>query len=597
MLVNPAVHSRRPRRSRLLPAAQARGAVARRRSATTSRSRVRTRSAYDRVPLKALHSLTQAVGARSRPTCPGRPAPCCSSAAPTTTSSSRRNAGCSSPHVGSTDVEELVLARQLPRRHPRQRRPGDLRRRRASSSHRRPQPRPERLTGQDRARQRPAAPTAYVAMSPTSTPGSRPTPCCRPARRGHRRLRRPDAGDPGTCLDVQLSTGPPTAATSRPAAARAGRRGARRPRRRSRRLAPRPTPSRRAGPPPTSTPPSPTSWPASRRAPAAEDAAVRRRATCATPRGPGHRAAAVAGSRGRAARAGTTCSGDARRLRRGGRRAGPTRRTATSRRHRRRCPRGSRVPAAAWAAVLGGPAVLFCACCSRAAASTAGRCSLVVAVAFLGGFVDAASLDDGGPTPPRRRPDRTTAPSSRRREDPPCAVSETVEITRPPHRLRRPVPVLDDILELGGDYVDRALRHRQDATTTSPYARIVVTAADERAPRRGCSCGCRPTASTWSTPARRCVRTVEQDGVFPEDFYSTTNLETEVRIGGHWVAVEQPGDGLRPGRDRRAAERRVTRSRSATCGPATRSSAAPRGVQGRAARQREHERRRASSSS
>ena len=30
------------------------------------------------------------------------------------------------------------------------------------------------------------------------------------------------------------------------------------------------------------------------------------------------------------------------------------------------------------------------------------------------------------------------------------------------------------------------------------------------------------------------------DGVFPEGFYSTTNLETAVRLAGHWVQVEWP---------------------------------------------------------
>src|SRR5581483_735635 len=30
------------------------------------------------------------------------------------------------------------------------------------------------------------------------------------------------------------------------------------------------------------------------------------------------------------------------------------------------------------------------------------------------------------------------------------------------------------------------------------------------------------------------------DGVFPEGFYSTTNLETAVRLGGQWVRVEWP---------------------------------------------------------
>jgi lysine-ketoglutarate reductase/saccharopine dehydrogenase-like protein (TIGR00300 family) len=41
-------------------------------------------------------------------------------------------------------------------------------------------------------------------------------------------------------------------------------------------------------------------------------------------------------------------------------------------------------------------------------------------------------------------------------------------------------------------------------------------------------------------PGEAVLREVEQDGVFPDDFYSTTNLETVVRLGSSWVPVEQP---------------------------------------------------------
>jgi lysine-ketoglutarate reductase/saccharopine dehydrogenase-like protein (TIGR00300 family) len=43
-----------------------------------------------------------------------------------------------------------------------------------------------------------------------------------------------------------------------------------------------------------------------------------------------------------------------------------------------------------------------------------------------------------------------------------------------------------------------------------------------------------------TNPGEVLLREVEQDGVFPDDFYSTTNLETVVRLGGHWVPVENP---------------------------------------------------------
>jgi lysine-ketoglutarate reductase/saccharopine dehydrogenase-like protein (TIGR00300 family) len=41
-------------------------------------------------------------------------------------------------------------------------------------------------------------------------------------------------------------------------------------------------------------------------------------------------------------------------------------------------------------------------------------------------------------------------------------------------------------------------------------------------------------------PGEAVLRRTEKDGVFPDDFYSTTNLETVVRLGSTWVPVEQP---------------------------------------------------------
>lgn len=44
---------------------------------------------------------------------------------------------------------------------------------------------------------------------------------------------------------------------------------------------------------------------------------------------------------------------------------------------------------------------------------------------------------------------------------------------------------------------------------------------------------------TDSIPEARLAE-ADRDGVFPEGFYATTNFETDVRIGGVWVAVERP---------------------------------------------------------
>ena len=41
-------------------------------------------------------------------------------------------------------------------------------------------------------------------------------------------------------------------------------------------------------------------------------------------------------------------------------------------------------------------------------------------------------------------------------------------------------------------------------------------------------------------PGAAITKPAPRDGVFPDDFYSTTNLETVVRLGGSWVPVEHP---------------------------------------------------------
>ena len=98
--------------------------------------------------------------------------------------------------------------------------------------------------------------------------------------------------------------------------------------------------------------------------------------------------------------------------------------------------------------------------------------------------------------------------------------------------------VLDDVLVYGGDYrIDRLDVGR--AHEDESYARIVVTAADDEALAR-LLMRLQGHGVNQVDPGEAVVREVEHDGVFPDDFYSTTNLETVVRIGATWVPVEQP---------------------------------------------------------
>ena len=98
--------------------------------------------------------------------------------------------------------------------------------------------------------------------------------------------------------------------------------------------------------------------------------------------------------------------------------------------------------------------------------------------------------------------------------------------------------VLDDVLAYGGDYrIDRLDVGR--AHDDESYARLVVSADDDVALNR-LLMRLQAHGVNQVDPGEALVREVEQDGVFPDDFYSTTNLETLVRLGSTWVPVEQP---------------------------------------------------------
>jgi lysine-ketoglutarate reductase/saccharopine dehydrogenase-like protein (TIGR00300 family) len=117
-------------------------------------------------------------------------------------------------------------------------------------------------------------------------------------------------------------------------------------------------------------------------------------------------------------------------------------------------------------------------------------------------------------------------------------VSETVEITG--HLMDSGVlaRVLDDVLDYGGDYtierLDVGKTHEDES-----HARITVSSPDEdelqrllmRLQTHGVNLVHPGVAATKPAPA---------DGVLPEDFYSTTNLETVVRLADAWVPVEHP---------------------------------------------------------
>jgi lysine-ketoglutarate reductase/saccharopine dehydrogenase-like protein (TIGR00300 family) len=98
--------------------------------------------------------------------------------------------------------------------------------------------------------------------------------------------------------------------------------------------------------------------------------------------------------------------------------------------------------------------------------------------------------------------------------------------------------VLDDIVEAGASYEILQL----DVGTTSldqSHVRIEVSCRGEVALAALLE-RLQVHGANLDDDANAEVGEVDQDGVLPEGFYSTTNLATSVRLGDHWVEVARP---------------------------------------------------------
>ena len=117
-------------------------------------------------------------------------------------------------------------------------------------------------------------------------------------------------------------------------------------------------------------------------------------------------------------------------------------------------------------------------------------------------------------------------------------ASETVEITG--HLMDSGIlsMVLNDIRDYGGDHVVEKFDLGHDATDTS-YARILVTADDDEHLQRMLM-RLQTRGVNMVDPGEVTLVEADTDGVFPDGFYSTTNLETRVRYQGKWLQVGNP---------------------------------------------------------
>jgi lysine-ketoglutarate reductase/saccharopine dehydrogenase-like protein (TIGR00300 family) len=118
------------------------------------------------------------------------------------------------------------------------------------------------------------------------------------------------------------------------------------------------------------------------------------------------------------------------------------------------------------------------------------------------------------------------------------SANETVEITG--HLMDHGIlsRVLDDIREYGGDYsIDRFDVGRE--TDDPSHAVITVMTEDDESLQR-LLMRLQTRGVNQVDPGEATVAEADRDGVFPDQFYSTTNLETRVRVDGTWLTVENP---------------------------------------------------------
>jgi lysine-ketoglutarate reductase/saccharopine dehydrogenase-like protein (TIGR00300 family) len=118
------------------------------------------------------------------------------------------------------------------------------------------------------------------------------------------------------------------------------------------------------------------------------------------------------------------------------------------------------------------------------------------------------------------------------------SANETVEITG--HLMDHGIlsRVLDDIREYSGDYtIDRFDVGRE---TDDPSHAVITVTTDDNESLERLLMRLQTRGVNQVDPGEASVSEADTDGVFPDHFYSTTNLETRVRIEGTWLEVGNP---------------------------------------------------------
>ncbi len=119
------------------------------------------------------------------------------------------------------------------------------------------------------------------------------------------------------------------------------------------------------------------------------------------------------------------------------------------------------------------------------------------------------------------------------------AASHSTTVTLTGHLMDTGIlaRVLDDVLEYGGDYridsLDLGRQHEDESRA------LIEIRADDRELLERIVMRLQTHGANAVDPGTAMTRPAPADGVFPEDFYSTTNLDTFVRLDREWIRTDR----------------------------------------------------------
>lgn len=98
--------------------------------------------------------------------------------------------------------------------------------------------------------------------------------------------------------------------------------------------------------------------------------------------------------------------------------------------------------------------------------------------------------------------------------------------------------VMDSIISMGGEF--ESLSFEVGRTNEDPSVAVLRVSADSQAQLDAILAEIQYHGAVACDPSDAIFVPAAMSGVFPDGFYATTNMETEIRIAGGWVRVDNP---------------------------------------------------------